>query len=140
MRHAIPVLATACVLSLSPIALSVARADTGNADICASKDDDAFPPQRRVTACSALIDSLKDQPAALAAALVNRGTVYWYINKIDTALTDFDRAIALDPTNAKAFRERANTYRTEGRLDKALADANEAVRLDPNNAEGFDYR
>jgi len=83
-----------------------------NADICASTDDDAYPPQRRIEACSALIDTLSDQPTALAAALVNRGTVYWYINKTQLALTDLDRAIALDPKNARAFRERSNAFRS----------------------------
>ncbi|MGC1444560.1 MAG: tetratricopeptide repeat protein, partial [Xanthobacteraceae bacterium] len=111
-----------------------------NAGICASTDDDAYPPQRRIEACSTLIDTLADQPTALAAALVNRGTIYWYINKSQLALTDLDRAIALDPKNERAFRERSNTYRTMGRLDKALSDANEAVRLDPHDAQAFEKR
>jgi tetratricopeptide (TPR) repeat protein len=152
---AIPVLAGACLLSgfslvstasiISILGATVAQAEpsrggTSNADICASTDDDAFPPQRRIEACGALIDTLKDQPAAQAAALVNRGTIYWYIDKPQPALTDFDRAIALDPHNERAFRERSNTYRTMGRLDKALPDANEAVRLDPNDAQAFEKR
>ena len=141
----ISVLATAVAVtsglaSLAPIAMSAAWADTSNADICASKDDDAFPPQRRIEACSTLIDQVKDQPAALVDALINRGTVYWYINKMDPGFTDFDRAIALDPNNARAFRERANAYRTQGRLDKALSDANQAVRLDPNDATALNVR
>ncbi len=56
------------------------------------------------------------------------------------SLADFDRAIALDPSNARAFRERSNAYRSIGRLDQALADANQAVRLDPNDAKAFDNR
>ena len=56
------------------------------------------------------------------------------------AFADLDRAIALDPKNARAFRERSNSYRTTGRLDRALADANKAVRLDPNDAKAFDNR
>ena len=56
------------------------------------------------------------------------------------AFADLDRAIALDPKNSRAFRERSNSFRTTGRLDRALADANEAVRLDPNDAKAFDNR
>jgi tetratricopeptide (TPR) repeat protein len=111
-----------------------------NADICASTDDAAYSPEQRIAACGALTDALKEQPKALADALVNRGRIYWYINKTQTAFADLNRAIALDPSNARAFRERSNAYRTAGNLDKALADANEAVRLDPDNAQGFDYR
>jgi tetratricopeptide (TPR) repeat protein len=84
-------------------------------------------PEQRIAACTALMETLKDQPKALAAVLTDRGATYWYINKSDLALKDLDRAIALDPTNARAFRERANTYCNLGRLDRALADANAAV-------------
>jgi tetratricopeptide (TPR) repeat protein len=127
-------------LLLGVFAASAAHAEAGtNADICASSSD-AYTPQQQIAACSALIDSLKDQPQALAAALVNRGAAYWYINQTQSALDDLDRAIALDPGNARAFRERANTDRTLGRLDRALADANEAVKLDPNDALAFDVR
>ncbi len=104
-----------------------------NAEICASTGD-AYSPEQRIAACGALIDALKDQPQTLAAALVNRGAALRYVNKMQLALGDFDRAIALDPNNARAFRERANTCRSIGRLDQALADANQAVRLDPNDA------
>ncbi len=113
---------------------------SANADICASTDDAAYSPDQRIAACGALTDALKEQPKVLADALVNRGRIYWYINKTQPAFADLNRAIALDPSNARAFRERSNAYRTAGNLDKALADANEAVRLDPNNAQGFDYR
>ncbi|MGB6935115.1 MAG: tetratricopeptide repeat protein [Xanthobacteraceae bacterium] len=149
MRRARPAFAAACLFSgfAGLLAARAAQAQAQaqapgvtNAGICASTDDDAYPPQRRVEACSALIDTLADQPTALAAALVNRGTIYCYINKSQLALTDLDRAIALDPKNERAFRERSNTYRTVGRLDKALSDANEAVRLDPNDAQAFEKR
>jgi tetratricopeptide (TPR) repeat protein len=111
-----------------------------NADICAAADDGAFSPPQRVAACTALIEATKDAPKELAAALVNRGATFWYMNKIPEALADLDRAIALDPKNARAFRERSNSQRSAGRIDRALADANEAVRLDPDDARAFDNR
>src|SRR5580704_17851013 len=140
MRHALTIVSAACLLGA--LAAPAARAETGtsNADICASTDDTVFPPQRRISACSALIETLTDQPQALAVALVNRGATYWYIKKNDPALTDLDRAVALDPANARAFIERSNVYRGLSRYDKAIADGNEAVRLDPNNPKAFDVR
>ena len=114
--------------------------DSTNAAICAPSDETAVSPEQRIAACTALIETLKDQPKALAAVLTDRGATYWYINKSDLALKDLGHAIALDPTNARAFRERANTYLNLGRLDRALADANTSVQLDPNDPKAFDNR
>ena len=130
MRHAIPIFAAACLLAMS--AAPAARAETSpNADICASTDEAPYSPEQRIAACGALIDTLKDQPQAQAAALVNRGATYWSIDKTELALADFSRAIALDPNNARAFRERSNAYRGIGQLDKALADANDGGAARP---------
>ena len=137
--RSLPLLTAVCLLAA--FAAPQAKAQTNpNADICAADDDSAYSPQQRIAACTALIEAAKDAPKELAAALVNRGAVYWYINKIPQALADLDRAIALDPKNARAFRERSNSHRSAGRIDLALADANEAVRLDPNDAKAFDNR
>ena len=140
MRHATPVFAAAACLLVCWPRPPRGPKTSPNADICASTDEAPYSPEQRIAACGALIDTLKNQPQAQAAALVNRGATYWTIDKTELALADFARAIALDPHNARAFRERSNAYRGIGQLDKALADANDAVRLDPNNAQACDYR
>jgi tetratricopeptide (TPR) repeat protein len=139
MRTSLPLLIVIClfVLAASPPAHAQANA---NADICAAENDSAFSPEQRIAACTALLGAAKDGSEEQVSALVNRGAAYWYINKTKLAFADFDRAIALDPKNARAFRERAECNRTEGRLDRALADANQAVHLDPNDAKAFEGR
>ena len=119
MRRSIPLLATACLLAA--FAAPAQAQSNANADICAADDDSAFSPEQRIAACTALIEAAKDRPQDLAAALVNRGAAYWYANKMQRAFADLDRAIALDPKNARAFRERSNANRSSGRLDRALA-------------------
>jgi tetratricopeptide (TPR) repeat protein len=111
-----------------------------NATVCAATDDSAFSPEQRIAACDALINAARNAPKEVADALVNRGQAAWYADKMKQAFADLDRAIALDPNNARAFRERSNAYRSIGKLDSALADASEAVRLDPRDAKAFDYR
>jgi tetratricopeptide (TPR) repeat protein len=97
-------------------------------------DDSAFSPEQRIAACNTLIKAARNAPKEVADALVNRGRAAWYADKMKQAFADLNRAIALDPNNARAFRERSNAYRSIGKLDRALADASEAVRLDPRDA------
>jgi tetratricopeptide (TPR) repeat protein len=87
-----------------------------------------------------LINAARNAPKEVADAPVNRGQAAWYADKMKQAFADLDRAIALDPNNARAFRERSNAYRSIDKLDRALADASEAVRLDPRDAKAFDNR
>jgi tetratricopeptide (TPR) repeat protein len=137
MRRSIPLFAAI----LAVLAAAPARAQTDpNGDICAASDGSAQSPEQRIAACSALIEATKDTPQQQAAAYTNRGAAYYYVNKMPLALSDFSRAVALDPKNSRAFRERGNSYRTVGRIDLALADANEAIRLDPSDAVAFDNR
>src|SRR4051794_10575664 len=117
---------------LASLAASPAAAQgDANTAVCAADDDSAFSAEQRIAACDALIKTARNAPKALADALVNRGQAAWYADKMSRAFADLNRAVALDPNNARAFRERSNAYRSIGRLDRALADASEAVRLDP---------
>jgi tetratricopeptide (TPR) repeat protein len=47
------------------------------------------------------------------------------------ALADFNRAIDLDPDDARAISKRGETYREMGRYGEALADFNRAIDLHP---------
>ena len=138
MRYALPLLAAVLLAAASASSVNAqSGADTG---ICAADDRSAYSPEQRIAACTTLVDTFRDQPKELAGVLVNRGAVYYFVNRMPLAFADLDRAIALDPANARAFRERSNAHRTAGRLDRALADANEAIRLAPDDAQAFDNR
>jgi tetratricopeptide (TPR) repeat protein len=139
VRFAIPLLAAGGLFAI--LAGPPAFAQSGaNAEICAAADDSAFSPQQRIAACSALIAGAKDDSKALVDALVKRAGVYFYLNRMPAAFADLDRAIALDPKSAAAYRLRGESFRVINRIDRALADANEAIRLDPESARGYDNR
>ncbi len=53
------------------------------------------------------------------------------------ALTDFNRAIDLDPDNAWAIAYRGETHRLMERDADALTDFNRVIELDPNIAADF---
>ena len=139
MRRILIAISTVGLFAVMAGPAAQAESSSDNAAICAANNAN-YTPQRRISACSTLIETLTDQPRALAAALVNRAAVSWRVGESDIALTDLDRAIALDPNNEAAFRERSNTYRAMGRLDSAIADASQALSLNPNDFEALKAR
>src|SRR5262249_54047897 len=60
-----------------------------------------------------------------------RGMAFASKREYDTAITDYNEAIRLDPTLAAAFNHRGNAHYAKGDDDRAIADYNEAIRLDP---------
>jgi tetratricopeptide (TPR) repeat protein len=111
-----------------------------DSDICAAGDDSAVSPEQRIAACTRVIAAAKEDTKALVDALVKRAGVNFYLNHMNEAFADLNRAIGFDPKNAAALRLRGESYRVTGRIDRALADANDAIRLDPKSARGFDNR
>ena len=59
------------------------------------------------------------------------------LNKPEKALQDFNRAIEIDPTQAKGFVGRANTLNTLGRYEEALKDYDIAIGIDPKIANAY---
>ena len=139
MRHAILLAALGCLAVLGG---SPANAQSGpDAEICATNNYDLHTPAQRVAACTALIDAAKDAPAPeLSKLLLHRGVAYWYVNEKKRGLDDLDRAVALDPKNEIALRERARLFGMSGRYDQGLVDVNEAIRLDPKDSIAFTVR
>ena len=75
---------------------------------------------------------------------LNRGKDLYAEGKLDEAIAEFDKAIAIDRNLAEAYRYRGIAYSMKGNSDRAMADFNEAIRLDPNYAtayvgRGFEY-
>lgn len=70
----------------------------------------------------------------------NRGQVYADKGDLESALSDFNEALRLDPTNARGYASRCKMYRLKGELDMALADCNKALELDPDYAWAYSER
>ena len=51
------------------------------------------------------------------------------------AMPAFDKALALSPSAANLYNNRANAYRDAGQIEAALADYRQAIRLDPDYKE-----
>lgn len=62
----------------------------------------------------------------------------------DEAITEYTKAIELDPSYAQAYNNRGVAYDNKGQYDLAIADYNKAIELSPNSAlfyynRGFAY-
>ncbi len=73
-------------------------------------------------------DPAPANPAAAHAARANEAFVN---GDTQTAIEEYDQAIALDPDNAALFTSRGDVHRTMGSDDAALDDYNRAITLDP---------
>ncbi|MCA2896703.1 tetratricopeptide repeat-containing S1 family peptidase, partial [Microcystis sp. M039S1] len=75
--------------------------------------------------------------APRAAWYYNRGNLYYYQQKYDLALSDYDKAIELNPNYAKAYYNRGVLYYDQKKYELALADWNKAIELNPNFTDAY---
>ncbi len=67
----------------------------------------------------------------------NRGFVYFNQEQWDLALDDYNKAIALNPEDTKAYIDRGFVYFNQKQWDLALDDYNKAVALNPEDAKAY---
>ena len=60
--------------------------------------------------------------------------------RYDRAIEDYNKAIALDQNDAKAYYNRGVAYDGKGQYDGAIEDYNKAIALDPNLADAYNNR
>ncbi len=65
----------------------------------------------------------------LATAHFRRGKGYALLKQYSRAITDFDRAIQLEPSFSQAYSERGDAYRNRGIYKLALQDYSTSIRL-----------
>jgi TolB-like protein/Tfp pilus assembly protein PilF len=64
-----------------------------------------------------------------AEAAQTRGLILYYARKPEAAAIELQRALALDPSNARAHRVLARVRESEGRFDDGLAEMQQAIEL-----------
>ena len=77
---------------------------------------------------------------ASSMAWNNRGLAYFQKKSYSKALSDFNKAIQLNPQYANAYNNRGLTYFNRKDYDKAIADFNKAVQLNPDLAVAYNNR
>ncbi len=69
---------------------------------------------------------------------IDRGNSRWMARRTDEAVSDFDRAIALEPQDASAYCHRANVYLTKRQPGRAIKDLDIAISV--NDRYGWAYK
>jgi hypothetical protein len=83
------------------------------------------PPNKKLDACTAMIDSGKYAGNDLADIMLMRARVYEYnVLNAARALADYDRTIKLNPNYAPAYYFRSLLHTRRGNTSLALADLN----------------
>jgi tetratricopeptide (TPR) repeat protein len=99
-------------------------------------DDNA----RRIDGCSALIDDPGLPSAQKSFAYGMRALAYSLQGAFDKALSDYDKAIDLNPDFAVALNNRAWVYFKLGRGSEGEDDVERALRLSPGSPYALDTR
>jgi tetratricopeptide (TPR) repeat protein len=67
----------------------------------------------------------------------SRGIAYGQKGQYDRAISDFNRAIELNPNDHKAYNNRGIVCRLKGQYDQAISDFNRAIEINPLDAEAY---
>lgn len=67
----------------------------------------------------------------MAKAYLNRGVIYTMTEKYDSALSDYNKSIELDPKEPYAYYFRGQAYASLEQHDKAITEYGQAIKLQP---------
>ncbi|MFI5164428.1 MAG: tetratricopeptide repeat protein, partial [Bacteroidia bacterium] len=82
-------------------------------------------------------DAINKDPERCDLGYLNRGAIFSMKQDDNKALLDYNKALEINPTYAKAYYNRANIYYKSGQDDLAMADYNKSLELDPALASSY---
>ncbi len=127
------VLALAVAAGASP---ALAQARDQQASTCENHGG-STPLAQVIAACTALIQGGTETQANLGVDYMNRGNAYDDSRQPALAITDYNKAVSLNPQDGEAYYNRALSYQRQGDFVRALADYNQALQLIPNEVEAL---
>ncbi|MBW1915530.1 MAG: tetratricopeptide repeat protein [Deltaproteobacteria bacterium] len=68
---------------------------------------------------------------------INQGNAYVGKGQYDQAISDFNKAIQINPRFAKAYYNRGVAYKRKGQYDQAISDYNKAIEINPRDALAY---
>jgi hypothetical protein len=83
---------------------------------------------------------IEKEPGRVPLAYVNRGASLQESGQDNSALADYNMAIALDPNGFEAYGNRGILYMKHGFAAKAIEDFDKAIIINPYEADLYSYR
>src|SRR5262249_139273 len=122
------------------VVLAVAAGPAGGARADSATDCFSEDIERRIEGCTALIERRGESMAGLDVPDAIRALAYPLKGGYDTAIRDYDAAIAMKPDFAVALNNRAWAYFRWGRAAVGLPDVEKSLQLSPTSAHALDTR
>jgi hypothetical protein len=98
----------------------------------------AEEPEEKITYFTKFIDM--NPKAGLSKAYLNRGASYFFSEKYELSLADFDKAVHLDPSEKYAFYFRGSAYDALDQEENAILDFNQAIKMQPTFMMAYQMR
>ena len=71
---------------------------------------------------------------------LNRGVVSYHKGQYDKAISDFTKALEINPRYTEAYNLRGGVYSRKGQNDEAISDYSKAIEIDPRDVRAYNYR
>jgi len=68
---------------------------------------------------------------------LDRGNAYLIKGQYDEAISDYNKALQINPKLAEAYCARGRTYLLKGEYEQAMSDLNKAIEMNPRLAEAY---
>ena len=75
-----------------------------------------------------------------ARPIINRGLAFENLGQFEKAISDYSRAIEIDPKFIQAWYDRGTAYGKLKQWDKTIDDCSEAIRIDPKCSYAYSNR
>jgi len=122
--------------------LRVRAVDVGNSAILGASPivliNNNDPILKNLMASFGIIPTSRVNENALAH--LNRGKDLYMEDKLDAAIVEFGKALAIDKKLFEAYSYRGSSFYEKDDYDKAIADFTQAIRLNPNFADIYSDR
>jgi hypothetical protein len=100
-------------------------------------NDGNIDPDRRIAACTQIIEDKSEVHDVLVIAYFYRAQAFREKGDDDRVIADMNQVIELDSTYVPAYTNRGTAWQSKGDYERAIADYGQAIALTPADARAY---